>query len=98
MAARTRFTPICSSPISMPPDPPVFAAPWEAQAFALAVALSGRGVFTWAEWSDALAAGIAAAPHDAYYATWLGTLEKLVEQKSLVTPAERLSRIAQWER
>ena len=39
-----------------------FAEPWEAQAFALAVSLQDRGVFTAAEWSEALGAEIAAAP------------------------------------
>ena len=40
---------------------PVFAEPWEAQAFALAVRLHERGCFTWREWTDALAAEIGAA-------------------------------------
>ena len=35
-------------------DGPVFREPWEAQAFALAVALHERGVFTWPEWAQAL--------------------------------------------
>jgi hypothetical protein len=34
---------------------PVFAEPWEAQAFALAVRLSEQGHFTWKEWAAALA-------------------------------------------
>jgi hypothetical protein len=32
-------------------DGPVFRAPWEAQAFAMAVTLHERGVFTWQEWA-----------------------------------------------
>ncbi len=39
---------------------PVFAEPWQAQAFAIAVELHRRGLFTWREWADALAAEIAA--------------------------------------
>ena len=42
-------------------DGPVFSAPWEAQAFALAVDLHARGAFTWAEWTAALAREIASA-------------------------------------
>ena len=42
-------------------DPPVFAEPWQAHAFALALALQERGVFSAAEWADALAREIAAA-------------------------------------
>jgi hypothetical protein len=39
----------------LPPLPrdeggPVFAEPWQAQAFALAVRLSEQGYFTWKEW------------------------------------------------
>jgi nitrile hydratase accessory protein len=55
-------------------DEPVFAEPWEAQAFALAVSLSERGLFTWSEWTEA----VAAAPEEGYYERWLATLERLV--------------------
>src|SRR6267143_6174283 len=40
---------------------PVFAEPWEAQAFALAVKLSEQGHFTWKEWVAALADELKAA-------------------------------------
>ena len=39
-------------------DGPVFREPWEAQAFAMTLALHERGVFTWTEWAAALAAEI----------------------------------------
>ncbi|MCC6194533.1 MAG: nitrile hydratase accessory protein [Burkholderiales bacterium] len=46
-------------------DNPVFGAPWQAQAFALTLALHERGVFSWSEWTQALSAEIAAhAGHD----------------------------------
>ena len=32
-------------------DGPVFREPWEAQAFAMAVSLHERGLFTWPEWA-----------------------------------------------
>lgn len=71
-----------------PLDEPVFAEPWQAQAFALAVALHGRGLFTWREWADALAAAIAAAQSggdadrgDTYYLHWLAALERIVGDK-----------------
>src|SRR5260370_24874987 len=41
---------------------PVFAEPWQAQAFALAVRLSEQGYFTWKEWAAALAAELKATP------------------------------------
>jgi nitrile hydratase accessory protein len=71
---------------------PVFREPWEAQAFAMAVTLHERGVFTWTEWAAALAAEIkrAQAAGDAdtgetYYRHWLATLENLVAEKGVTT-------------
>jgi hypothetical protein len=46
---------------SIPEDGPVFAEPWQAQAFALAVKLSENGHFTWKEWTEALATELKAA-------------------------------------
>lgn len=77
---------------------PVFREPWEAQAFAMAVTLHERGVFTWTEWAAALAAEIkrAQAGGDAdtgetYYRHWLATLENLIAEKG-VTTADTLHR------
>jgi nitrile hydratase accessory protein len=64
-------------------DDVVFAAPWEAQAFALAVALQRRGVFDATEWAGALGAAIAAAPDAPYYESWLAALESLLEAKAV---------------
>jgi nitrile hydratase accessory protein len=64
---------------------PVFREPWEAHAFAMALALHERGLFTWSEWAAALAEQIATAQRggdadrgDTYYHHWLATLERLV--------------------
>jgi nitrile hydratase accessory protein len=76
----------------------VFAEPWEAEAFALAVSLQERGVFTAAEWAEALGAEIARAPELSYYRQWLAALERLVASKGL-TDAETLTRYADgWGR
>lgn len=71
-------------------DGPVFNAPWQAQAFALVVALHERGVFSWGEWATALALAIAEAQAagdadlgDTYYTHWLHALEGLVLRKGL---------------
>ena len=77
----------------------VFAEPWEAQAFALAVKLSEQGYFTWKEWAAALAAEIKAAPPDdgsRYYHHWLAALERLVTAKGLTTPEAMLNRKEAW--
>jgi nitrile hydratase accessory protein len=75
-------------------DGPVFREPWEAQAFAMAVALHARGVFTWIEWAAALAAQIKRAQAtgdpdtgETYYRHWLATLEHLVAEKGVATAA-----------
>ncbi len=73
-------------------DGPVFREPWEAQAFAMALALHARGLFTWNEWAAALADEIkrAQAAGDAdtgetYYRHWLATLEGLTAAKGVAT-------------
>jgi nitrile hydratase accessory protein len=73
---------------------PVFAEPWQAQAFALAVRLSEQGYFTWKEWAAALAAELKATadrgePDDGsrYYHHWLAVLERLAAEKGLTDPA-----------
>jgi nitrile hydratase accessory protein len=100
--------PISSNPISSPPEEPpsrggepVFAAPWQAQAFALVVSLHGQGLFTWPEWAEALGREIAAAgPHgtgEHYYEHWLSALEKLLADRGVVPEDERRAREAAWE-
>jgi nitrile hydratase accessory protein len=73
-------------------DGPVFREPWEAHAFAMALTLHDRGVFTWPEWASALAAEIQRAQAngdpdtgETYYRHWLTTLENLVAAKGVAT-------------
>jgi nitrile hydratase accessory protein len=73
-------------------DGPVFHEPWEAQAFALTVALHERGLFTWPEWAAALGDEIRRG-HEDYYRHWLAALERLVADKQ-VTDAATLARYA----
>jgi nitrile hydratase accessory protein len=76
-------------------DGPVFKAPWEAQAFAMTLALYERGVFTWTEWAATLAARITRAQAqgdpdlgDTYYTHWLGALEDIVGGKGVASAGE----------
>ncbi|MBM4226957.1 MAG: nitrile hydratase accessory protein [Gammaproteobacteria bacterium] len=66
----------------------VFAAPWEAKAFALVVHLHQRGAFAWADWVNTLSAEIAAdrerATETPYYLLWLAAAERLVASQGLV--------------
>ncbi|MFI5024256.1 MAG: nitrile hydratase accessory protein [Alphaproteobacteria bacterium] len=82
---------------------PVFAEPWQAQAFALAVKLSEAGHFTWKEWADALGAELKRAeylgePDDGrqYYHHWLAALERLAAEKGLADRASLLARKEAW--
>ena len=84
-------------PPDLPPEGPVFDEPWEAQAFAMAVSLNAKGVFTWTEWAAALAREISAEADRSYYECWLAALEKLVEAKKLMSAEERLARIDAWD-
>jgi nitrile hydratase accessory protein len=69
---------------------PVFKEPWEAQAFAMTLALHERGAFTWPEWAAALGEEIKRAQAagdpdtgETYYHHWLNALERLVADKGL---------------
>ena len=82
---------------------PVFAEPWQAQAFALAVQLSEQGHFTWNDWAAALANELEAAarrgePDDGshYYEHWVAALERLVTAKGLADPATLRARKEDW--
>lgn len=72
---------------------PVFSQPWEAQVFSMTLMLYQRGLFTWPEWSDTLAAEMASAqgrgdadPGDTCYRHWVAALERLLERKGLISP------------
>src|SRR5437588_2694416 len=73
-------------------DGPVFREPWEAQAFALALALNERGLFTWSEWAAVLADEIGRAQAlgdpdtgETYYRHWLAALERIVAEKGVAS-------------
>lgn len=77
------------------PDGPVFEAPWQAQAFAMALSLHEQGVFTWPEWAHALSEEIRLAQQagdsdrgDTYYLHWLSALETLVTTKDITSLPE----------
>ena len=72
-------------------DGPVFHEPWEAEAFALAVSLNERGLFTWKEWAATLGDEIKKAQAtgdpdtgETYYRHWLATLERILAEKGVV--------------
>jgi nitrile hydratase accessory protein len=84
---------------------PIFREPWEAQAFAMTLALYERGLFTWAEWAATLAEEIKEAQAagdpdtgETYYQHWLNALERMVANKG-VTDGATLQRYHDaWDR
>jgi nitrile hydratase accessory protein len=95
-----------ASVASIPRDAegPVFPAPWAARAFALAVALNERGLFTWREWSEALGAAVARTPDadaadpEAYWRAWLAALEEVLASKKVAEAADLRSLQEAWRR
>jgi len=86
-------------------DGPVFAAPWQAQAFAMALTLQQRGIFTWAEWAETLGAARARAATEGapdtgetYYQNWLAALEQMVTAKGLANAAALSGTRDAWNR
>jgi nitrile hydratase accessory protein len=77
------------------PEAP-FQEPWQAQAFALTVALHARGAFTWNEWAAALGEAIRADPEGPYYERWLVALERLALARGLTDQGALDQRKAAW--
>jgi nitrile hydratase accessory protein len=91
-AARRAMDEVASIPRDA--EGPTFREPWEAQAFAMALALHQRGVFTWSEWAATLGQEIKRAQAqgdpdtgETYYHHWLATLERLVAEKGVTSSA-----------
>ena len=84
---------------------PVFRSPWEAQAFALALALLDRGLLRFDAWTAALAQAIRAAQDRGdpdtgatYYQHWVDALEQQATARGLVTAASLAQRKEAWDR
>jgi len=84
---------------------PVFAEPWQADAFALTVGLHEAGVFTWLEWAETLGAEIKRAQADGdadmggtYYRHWLRALERLLDDKNVMPADVAADRKEAWRR
>ncbi|MEP2029119.1 MAG: nitrile hydratase accessory protein [Paracoccaceae bacterium] len=83
---------------------PVFAEPWHAHVFALAVHLNECGVFTWSVWAERFSQTLSAHGLDReldggndYFTAWLAALESLLAERNLAAPDEVSRRRAEWE-
>jgi len=84
---------------------PTFNEPWEAQAFAITLALHRQGLFTWDEWANTLGREIkdAQAKGDpdtgnTYYRHWLAAIERIVREKGLTDEATLAHYREAWDR
>jgi nitrile hydratase accessory protein len=83
---------------------PVFRAPWEAHAFAMALALHEKSLFAWPEWSAMLGEEIKKAQAagdpdtgETYYLHWLATLERMVAEKGATSSQSLKDHFQAWE-
>ena len=107
MSERPDFTEAVAALPGLPRDEagPVFREPWEAQAFAMTLALYERGLFTWPEWAATLADEIKKAQAagdpdtgETYYQHWLNALERMVAHKGVTDPATLKRYHDAWDR
>jgi nitrile hydratase accessory protein len=84
---------------------PVFREPWQAQAFAMTLALHEKGLFAWPEWAAMLGETIKAAQAagdpdtgETYYHHWLATLERMMAVKAVANAADLAAYRDAWER
>ena len=82
------------------PEQPPFAEPWQAQIFALTVALNESAAFTWSEWAETLALALkgGAADGSDYYERWLAALETLLVRKNITAATQIEDLTAAWHR
>ena len=88
-------------------ETPTFDAPWQARAFAIAVALSADGAYEWDAFQDRLAAEIEradgstvpadrAASEADYYRRWLAALERLLVSDGVLEPGALTERTREF--
>lgn len=77
-------------------DEPVFEEPWQAQAFAMTVAMNERGLFEWPQWAEHLGKQISIDPNTPYWVHWMKALEDLMEKLGIADTQAINQRTQQW--
>jgi nitrile hydratase accessory protein len=81
---------------------PVFAEPWQAQAFAMTVRLHQQGLFTWNEWAETLSREVhrpgRAEDGADYFDCWVAALSSLVSARGVASEAEQATLSDRWSR
>jgi nitrile hydratase accessory protein len=78
---------------------PVFAEPWQAEVFSLAIAAHRENLFSWTTWVEAFSAYHNSNPMASaldYYHHWLAALEQLLTRGGVVHTSEIEARVEQW--
>jgi nitrile hydratase accessory protein len=85
-------------PLPPPSSEPVFATPWQAQVFAMTVALHERGVFTWRDWARTLGRHVAEGMPDGsdYYERWADALAEMLRTRGIATERDLEQRTRAW--
>ena len=85
-----------------PEGDPVFAEPWQAQAFAMTVRLYDQGVFSWEEWAKALSREVhrprRAIDGADYFDCWVAALSSLLAGRGVASEAEQSALAERWAR
>lgn len=88
--------PTGAMPLGGPEEPP-FSQPWQAQLFAMTVALNEAGVFTWTEWAESFAPRVRNADPEAYYERWLDALEALLGSRGIADQGQIPALANRWQ-
>lgn len=90
----------CGNELPLPPrgDEQVFAAPWQAQAFAMTVQLHERGLFTWPEWAHVLGRHVQHGNADGsdYYERWVDALAEILDTSNTVSNRDLADKTQAW--
>ncbi|MCL6708191.1 nitrile hydratase accessory protein [Pseudomonas sp. R2.Fl] len=98
---RSPFSASPGLPVSAEGEP-VFAEPWNAQAFAMTVHLHERGLFTWSEWAERLSAELHRPERSEdgsdYFDAWVAALTGMLVAKGVADEAAVLALQEGWKR
>ena len=78
------------------PDAP-FEEPWQAQLFALTVALNEGGHFAWTEWAEVFGPRVQGVGPEHYWDIWSEALVALLERKGIADASEVLALTERWQ-
>lgn len=78
------------------PDAP-FEEPWQAQLFALTVALNEAGHFHWSDWAAVFGPKVQDAPAEAYWDVWAEALVVLLDARGITGTAEVQALTQRWQ-